>query len=116
MTEFQRQLQLLDVMLSTDGKPYLCGSEVSLADATIFPTMVFAKYMLPKFGISLAFTPKLDARFDWVKENDAAFRGVGCALRLSARLTTLSRHRMSPRTVRYGSQSEFSGLKPRRCH
>jgi glutathione S-transferase len=28
---------------------YLCGSEISLADATIFPTMVFCQFMLPRF-------------------------------------------------------------------
>ena len=32
------------------GAPYLTGAEVTLADVTIFPTMVFIAYMLPKFA------------------------------------------------------------------
>lgn len=28
---------------------YLCGPEISLADATLFPTMIFCDYMLPQY-------------------------------------------------------------------
>lgn len=28
---------------------YLCGAEIQLADCTLYPTIVFAKYMLPQF-------------------------------------------------------------------
>ena len=28
---------------------YLCGQEISLADATLFPTMVFVHFMMPRF-------------------------------------------------------------------
>ena len=34
---------------SLRGGPYLCGQEVSLADVTLFPTAVFAMFMLPEF-------------------------------------------------------------------
>lgn len=33
---------------------YLCGDEISLADVTLFPTLVFTEYMLPKFGFETA--------------------------------------------------------------
>jgi hypothetical protein len=29
--------------------PYIAGTELSLADATVFPTLVFVTFMLPKF-------------------------------------------------------------------
>ena len=34
---------------SLSSGPYLCGNEISLADATLFPTAVFAMFMLPEF-------------------------------------------------------------------
>ena len=35
--------------LSNKLQTYLCNSEISLADATLFPTAVFCMYMLPQF-------------------------------------------------------------------
>ena len=33
--------------------PYLCGEDISLADATLYPTMIFCEFMLPQFfGVS----------------------------------------------------------------
>ncbi|GMH69207.1 hypothetical protein TrRE_jg12129 [Triparma retinervis] len=41
---------------------YLCGDEISLADATLFPTLVFTEYMLPKFGFDTSpLFPRLKA-------------------------------------------------------
>ena len=62
LTELKRQLVGIDGMLSTldtlppseysksqsDG-PYLCGGELSLADITLYPTILFCVYMLPAF-------------------------------------------------------------------
>jgi hypothetical protein len=39
------QLEVLEGIL--DG-PYMAGTEMSTADSTIFPTMVFMTFMLPK--------------------------------------------------------------------
>jgi diadenosine tetraphosphate (Ap4A) HIT family hydrolase/glutathione S-transferase len=55
--EFMRQLQIINNLMvqqpppssSSSGPYYLCGPNVSLADATLYPTIVFASYMLPKF-------------------------------------------------------------------
>jgi len=78
--EFRRQLQILEgyVIGDADDAPYLCGSDITLADVTLFPTMVFATYMLPKFGIaeSEVLPPKLRTWYDGVSENDADFRKV----------------------------------------
>ena len=63
--EFRRQLCILeDLMIPPPSPPpltnsnhngpyYLCGKEVTLADATIFPTMVFVSYMFPKFDVEV---------------------------------------------------------------
>jgi glutathione S-transferase len=75
LAEFRRQLQVLDDLLTEDDA-YLCGSEISLADATIFPTMVFAKHMLPKFGFVDALPSKIDVWFENVQQNDAVFKKV----------------------------------------
>lgn len=46
--ELRKQLQVAEDLADGTG-PYLAGEEVSLADATMFPTMVFITEMLPKF-------------------------------------------------------------------
>ena len=55
---------------------FLCGSEISLADATLFPTAVFANYMLPQFfniPQSSFFLPVLAKWFEFMsKEVNAA--------------------------------------------
>lgn len=75
LSEFLRQMRVLDDLL-VESDMYLCGSEVSLADATIFPTMVFAKHMFPKFGFPDALPSKLDAWFERVKISDPVFKRV----------------------------------------
>lgn len=49
LREYSKQLYILANKMDTTTGPYLCGSQVSLADATIFPSMVFAMHMFPKF-------------------------------------------------------------------
>ena len=63
---------------------YLCGKEVSLADATLFPSAVFATYMLPKFDANDSenspkhspLPPKLTRWFQCLRDNDSAFTKV----------------------------------------
>lgn len=75
LEEFRRQLNVIDDLLD-EGSAYLCGSEISLADATLFPTMVFAKHMFPKFGYADALPAKIDAWFESVQKNDPVFKKV----------------------------------------
>eukprot|EP00585_Thalassiosira_rotula_P004225 CAMPEP_0196148982 /NCGR_PEP_ID=MMETSP0910-20130528/28822_1 /TAXON_ID=49265 /ORGANISM="Thalassiosira rotula, Strain GSO102" /LENGTH=347 /DNA_ID=CAMNT_0041411809 /DNA_START=157 /DNA_END=1196 /DNA_ORIENTATION=- len=63
------------------GANYLCGNEVSLADATLFPSAVFATFMLPKFDTDLnhpqsPLPPKVTKWFDNLRTNDAVFSKV----------------------------------------
>jgi Scavenger mRNA decapping enzyme C-term binding/Glutathione S-transferase, C-terminal domain len=55
---------------------YMCGSKVSLADATVFPTIVFAAYMLPKFGVNPPLPPKIATWFENLKTHDVDFKRV----------------------------------------
>lgn len=75
LAEFQRQMQIIDNLIE-DGGMYLCGEEVSLADATLFPTMVFAKYMLPKFDVEEPLPSKINKWFNSMIESDPDFRKV----------------------------------------
>jgi len=52
LKEYSKQLYIIaNLMVDDDDDegPYMCGKEVSLADATVFPSIVFASYMFPKF-------------------------------------------------------------------
>jgi len=78
LKELQKQLQVIEDLVSgeRDGY-YLCGADCSLADVTLFPTMVFIKEMLPKFEpYANDLPPKLSKWFDDVKANDADFMKV----------------------------------------
>ena len=44
----QNQLRALEDLASAEG-PFLAGKEVSLADATVWPTMNFIRFIMPKF-------------------------------------------------------------------
>lgn len=46
--KLRAQLAIAEDLADVKG-PYLTGEEISLADATLFPTMVFITKMLPKF-------------------------------------------------------------------
>jgi diadenosine tetraphosphate (Ap4A) HIT family hydrolase/glutathione S-transferase len=76
LAEYQRQLKVIDELIDPSDGMYLCGDEISLADATVFPSAVFAVYCLPKFDISPALPPKLETWFNTVKEKDPVFKKV----------------------------------------
>jgi diadenosine tetraphosphate (Ap4A) HIT family hydrolase/glutathione S-transferase len=67
---------------SSSTPAYLCGrGEVSLADATLFPSCVFASYMLPKFDADATrpippLPPRLTRWFDDLRHNDEVFSKV----------------------------------------
>lgn len=75
--ELKKQLKVIDDLIENDKDGiYLCGNEVSLADASLFPTMVFIAEMLPKFGIDDGVPSKLTNWFREVREKDADFAKV----------------------------------------
>ncbi|CAM9425265.1 unnamed protein product, partial [Sphacelaria rigidula] len=47
--DLEGQLVNLEDLASAEG-PFLAGGSVSLADATVWPTMIFIRFMMPKFG------------------------------------------------------------------
>lgn len=49
LKEYSKQLYVIADLVNDSG-PYLCGDQVSLADATVFPSIVFATHMFPKFA------------------------------------------------------------------
>ena len=78
-----KQLNVINDLLddcdtsADDGKvQYLCGNEVSLADATLFPSMVFAEKMLPKFGLENSLPEKILNWYNEVKSKDEDFAKV----------------------------------------
>lgn len=75
IAEFQKQLGIIDDLISDEGM-YVSGEEVSYGDVALFPTMVFAKLMLPKYGIEKPLPDKIDKWFEDVKANDADFAKV----------------------------------------
>ena len=85
LKEFSKQLFVIAEMMDPLG-PYLCGAEVSLADATIFPTIVFASFMFPKFdhGMETPIPEKMEAWFQRTKDTDPSFRKVYDEVRMHA--------------------------------
>lgn len=79
IAEFRKQMKVIDDLIdgNKDGI-YLFGSEVSLADATLFPTMTFARHMLPKFGVPAieALPAKIAQWYTQVMAGDEHFRKV----------------------------------------
>ena len=66
LRELVDQLAVVEALAHPVG-PYLTGDEFSLADATLFPTMVFITHMLPKFDEKLvaaggALSPTAESR------------------------------------------------------
>jgi glutathione S-transferase len=49
LREYSKQLFVIADLIDGLAGPYLCGDQVSLADATLFPSVVFASHMFPKF-------------------------------------------------------------------
>lgn len=81
LAAYRKNLNVIESWVSDDGSMYLCGDEVSLADATLFPSAVFATYMLPKFDEDLdnptpPLPPKLTKWFDNLRKNDEVFSKV----------------------------------------
>ena len=82
--EYVRQLQIIDDLIdgshdddqNTLSSPYLLGDQVSLADATLFPSLVFAVHMLPKFHVTPSLPPKLNNYFQKVMTCDLDFARV----------------------------------------
>jgi glutathione S-transferase len=82
LDELRRQLLVLNDAADATG-PYLAGKELSLADATVFPTMIFVAHMLPLFssdGAPLDIKAVLGGRLGhWyldMKANDPVFKRV----------------------------------------
>lgn len=78
---YRRNLNVIEGFLGDDESTYLCGEEVSLADATLFPSAVFAAYMLPKFdedsgSPATPLPPKLTRWFNNLRANDEVFSKV----------------------------------------
>jgi glutathione S-transferase len=77
LTEYSRQLGIIANYMVNDG-PYLCGDFVSIADATLFPSIVFASHFFPKFdsGLEQPIPAKIEAWFQGLIANDSAFSRV----------------------------------------
>jgi diadenosine tetraphosphate (Ap4A) HIT family hydrolase/glutathione S-transferase len=76
LAEYLRQLKVIDALIDPSDGMYLCGDDISLADATVFPSVIFAVYCLPKFDISPPLPPKLETWFNNVREKDPALKKV----------------------------------------
>ncbi len=76
LKEYQKQLSILEQMIPEVDGLYLLGNEVSYADATLFPSLIFANFMLPKFGVETPLPPKLSKWFDQVREEDSDFKKI----------------------------------------
>ena len=77
LKELQKQLQVIDDLI--DGEKcgmYLCGEEVSLADASLFPTIIFITTLFPKFGITNGVPSKLLNWYNELREKDSDFAKV----------------------------------------
>jgi diadenosine tetraphosphate (Ap4A) HIT family hydrolase/glutathione S-transferase len=76
LAEYQKQLKVINDLIDPSEGMYLCGDEISLADATVFPSVVFAIYCLPKFDISPPLPPKLETWFNTMREKDSTLKKV----------------------------------------
>jgi len=56
---------------SNDNGSYLCGREISLADATLFPTIIFCDFMLPKYGITNYLGSRLSNWYKFMQGTEA---------------------------------------------
>ena len=85
---YRKNWNIIESFLTDDNKydgdeiTYLCGKDVSLADATLFPSAVFAMYMLPKFDADSEnqeqppLPPKLTSWFHNLRVKDDTFTKV----------------------------------------
>ncbi|KAG7350436.1 protein kinase C inhibitor [Nitzschia inconspicua] len=78
LQEYSRQLYVISKLMDEDG-PYLCGKDVSLADAAVFPSIVFASFMYPKFEHGIVGKPIPKNIEEWYQrmiDTDSAFQRV----------------------------------------
>jgi len=81
LKEYSKQLYIISNLMD-DGGPYMCGNEVSLADATVFPSIVFASYMFPKFEFQeensqrQPIPKKIEDWYQRMIDTDSAFQKV----------------------------------------
>jgi glutathione S-transferase len=75
LAEFVKQMNVIENLLPGNTQ-YLCNDELSHADAALFPTMIFANHMLPKYDITPPLPPKIQKWFDSLLANDAVFQKV----------------------------------------
>jgi glutathione S-transferase len=73
IAEYVKQLEVIENLMADDG-PYLCGKEISYADVTLYPSLVFADYMLPKFDARLP--PKIEKWFQSITNTNSIFSRV----------------------------------------
>ena len=78
---YRKNLQVIEGFIGDEDTTFLYGEEISLADATLFPSLVFANYMLPKFDSDVnnqeaPLPPKLAKYFDNLCKNDDVFSKV----------------------------------------
>lgn len=85
LNEYSKQLYVISNLMDDQG-PYMCGDEVSLADATVFPSVVFDSYMFPKFDSQGLFMEggqqqqpipkKIEDWYQRMIDTDSAFKKV----------------------------------------
>ena len=78
LKEYSRQLYIIADLMDKEG-PYMIGNEVSLADATVFPSIVFATCMFPKFefdGHREPIPKKIEEWFQRMIDTESAFKKV----------------------------------------
>lgn len=85
LKELRKQLLILNDVADADG-PYLAGKDISLADATVFPTLVFVAHMLPiyassegeegAFDIKVVLGDKVAKWYLNMQQHDAVFKKV----------------------------------------
>jgi len=78
IAELQTQFKIIDDLVDDDRNGlYITGSEVSLADTALFPTLVIYKFMEPLFGsLAQPLPSKLDKWFEGLKDGDKDFSKV----------------------------------------
>ncbi|KAL3911037.1 MAG: hypothetical protein SGILL_007444 [Bacillariaceae sp.] len=79
LQEYSKQLHVIANLMEDSG-PYMCGAEISLADATVFPSIVFASFMFPKFQHGIVDHPPIPPKIqDWYQrmiDTDSSFQKV----------------------------------------
>ena len=87
LAEYSKQLHIIADNYMSDEGPYLCGEDVTIADATVFPSIVFASRFFPKFdtGLDQPIPTKIENWFQSLINNDPAFKKVYDEVRMHVR-------------------------------